>query len=285
MKNVRFCTKILRIMVPGPGGPRLSLTQDRNRLENDVLGSLSLILHYGITTPVSQKHLLWAAFNASRAIAFTPLYFLSPTIISHGALYALATLASTTWCNMTATTSADLESGDQIWLLTTAVLMASQVAPVALPAGLRGPSIPQAFPLLNAILFSGHQIVCVLHEGGINEQTAVVITGINLHSLEIWSWAKSLFRKEWFICTILAIRRLILVRGDSCRNLRRERTVLMDQTGQTSLHMGWWPIVLVVMVGAAAVFYEYEEERIRPTRRQQSGPGSEVPSRTTGWRV
>uniref|UniRef100_A0A0W0FJM6 Uncharacterized protein n=1 Tax=Moniliophthora roreri TaxID=221103 RepID=A0A0W0FJM6_MONRR len=127
---------------------------------------------------VSQKHLLWAAFNASRAIAFTPLYFLSPTIISRGALYALATLASTTWCNMTATTSADLESGDQIWLLTTAVLMASQVAPVALPAGLRGPSIPQAFPLLNAILFSGHQIVCVLHEGGINEQTAVVITGI-----------------------------------------------------------------------------------------------------------
>uniref|UniRef100_A0A0W0EU58 Uncharacterized protein n=1 Tax=Moniliophthora roreri TaxID=221103 RepID=A0A0W0EU58_MONRR len=62
---------------------------------------------------ISQKHLLWArASNASQAIAFTPLYFLSPAIISRGALYTLATLASTTWCNMTATTSADPELGN-----------------------------------------------------------------------------------------------------------------------------------------------------------------------------
>ncbi|KAI3603479.1 hypothetical protein WG66_014309 [Moniliophthora roreri] len=50
----------------------------------------------------SQKDLLWAAFNASQAIAFTLLYFLSPAIVSRGALHSLAALASATWCNMTA---------------------------------------------------------------------------------------------------------------------------------------------------------------------------------------
>ncbi|ESK81540.1 hypothetical protein Moror_15649 [Moniliophthora roreri MCA 2997] len=50
----------------------------------------------------SQKDLLWAAFNTSQPIAFTLLYFLSPAIVSRGALHSLAALASAIWCNMTA---------------------------------------------------------------------------------------------------------------------------------------------------------------------------------------
>ncbi|EEB97214.1 hypothetical protein MPER_03514, partial [Moniliophthora perniciosa FA553] len=90
----------------------------------------------------SQKHLLWVAFNASQAIAFTPLYFLCPAIISRGALLTFAALAGTTWCNMTATTSADLESGNQLLLSVLAMVMASLAASAVLPAGLLGLTIP-----------------------------------------------------------------------------------------------------------------------------------------------
>ncbi|ESK84107.1 bax inhibitor family protein [Moniliophthora roreri MCA 2997] len=132
MKNVRFGAKFLRIMVLGLGCLRLvswvlllkvgiasrAIKAHHWRFAGASLIAIARTMFAITDTPlryhnISQKHLLWArASNASQAIAFTPLYFLSPAIISRGALYTLATLASTTWCNMTATTSADPELGN-----------------------------------------------------------------------------------------------------------------------------------------------------------------------------
>ncbi|ESK89002.1 bax inhibitor family protein [Moniliophthora roreri MCA 2997] len=92
-----------------------------------------------------KKRLRWLTFNACQAVALTPLLFLNPAFMYRGALLILAVLGSTAYVNATARNTTDLKSGH--WVIIAAIITASHVAPVLLPAGLRALSVIEALPV------------------------------------------------------------------------------------------------------------------------------------------
>ncbi|EEB92614.1 hypothetical protein MPER_08850, partial [Moniliophthora perniciosa FA553] len=91
------------------------------------------------------KCLRWLTFNACQAVALTPLLFLNPAFMYRGALLILAVLGSTAYVNATARNVTDLKSGH--WIIIAAIITASHVAPVLLPAGLRALTVAEALPM------------------------------------------------------------------------------------------------------------------------------------------
>lgn len=111
-----------------------------------------------IYTPPSQpvlKHAMWLGFNAFQAATLSPLFFLSPAILSRAALYTCGIVGSLSYIGATATTDKYLYMGGPLLAGVTVVALSS-LAPMALPLGMRGLAISEAISLYGGLaVFSG----------------------------------------------------------------------------------------------------------------------------------
>ena len=94
-------------------------------------------------------------FNACQAATLSPLFFLSPAILSRAALYTACVFGPLSYVGATATIDKYLYMGGPLLAGVTVVALSS-LAPLALPLGMRGLAISEAISLYGGLaVFSG----------------------------------------------------------------------------------------------------------------------------------
>ncbi|KAF9444598.1 hypothetical protein P691DRAFT_807134 [Macrolepiota fuliginosa MF-IS2] len=101
-----------------------------------------------------QKHLLWLAFNVCQAATLSPLFFLSPSILSRAALYTVGVAGSISYIGATATNDKYLHLGGPLLAGVTVVALSS-LAPMILPMGLRSLAISESISLYGGLAVFG----------------------------------------------------------------------------------------------------------------------------------
>ncbi|KAG1757823.1 inhibitor of apoptosis-promoting Bax1-domain-containing protein [Suillus lakei] len=98
-------------------------------------GSIGSMMGIFYTPPEQtvQKHAFWLAFNACQAATLSPLFFLSPAILSRAALYTCGVVGSLSYVGATA----------------------NSLAPLALPLGMRGLAVAETLSLYGGLAVFG----------------------------------------------------------------------------------------------------------------------------------
>ncbi|KAI0375119.1 Bax inhibitor family protein [Pilatotrama ljubarskyi] len=122
-----------------------------------LVGSIGTMMGAMYTPPENtvMKHAFWLGFNACQAATLSPLFFLSPAILSRAALYTCGVVGSLSYVGATAKNDTYLYMGGPLLAGVTVVALSS-LAPMALPLGLRGLAISEAISLYGGLaVFSG----------------------------------------------------------------------------------------------------------------------------------
>lgn len=101
-----------------------------------------------------QKHLFWLAFNACQAATLSPLFFVSPAILSRAALYTCGLVGSISYIGATATNDRYIYLGGPLLAGITVVALSS-LAPMVLPMGIRALAISEAISLYGGLAVFG----------------------------------------------------------------------------------------------------------------------------------
>ncbi|KAM6498582.1 Inhibitor of apoptosis-promoting Bax1 domain containing protein [Amanita muscaria] len=120
-------------------------------------GSIGAMMGTYFTPPENkiQKHAFWLAFNMCQAATLSPLFFLSPAILSRAALYTVGAVGAIAYVGATATNDKYLYLGGPLLAGVTVVALSS-LAPMVLPMGIRGLAISEAISLYGGLaVFSG----------------------------------------------------------------------------------------------------------------------------------
>jgi len=121
-----------------------------------LLGSITTMMGTMYTPPDRpiQKHLLWLGFNLCQAATLSPLFFVSPAILSRAALYTVGVVGAISYIGATATNDKYLHLGGPLLAGVTVVALSS-VAPMILPMGLRSLAISEAISLYGGLAVFG----------------------------------------------------------------------------------------------------------------------------------
>ncbi|KAJ8495609.1 hypothetical protein ONZ51_g1575 [Trametes cubensis] len=140
-----------------------------------LVGSIGTMMGAMYTPPENTvlKHAFWLGFNACQAATLSPLFFLSPAILSRAALYTCGVVGSLSYVGATAKNDKYLYMGGPLLAGVTVVALSS-LAPMALPLGLRGLAITEAISLYGGLaVFSGfvlYDTQKILHNARLAEQ-------------------------------------------------------------------------------------------------------------------
>ncbi|KAI0801145.1 Bax inhibitor family protein [Fomes fomentarius] len=140
-----------------------------------LVGSIGTMMGAMYTSPENTvlKHTFWLGFNACQAATLSPLFFLSPAILSRAALYTAGVVGSLSYVGATAKNDKYLYMGGPLLAGVTVVALSS-LAPMALPLGLRGLAISEAISLYGGLaVFSGFVLFDtqkILHNARLAEQ-------------------------------------------------------------------------------------------------------------------
>ncbi|KAI0735049.1 Bax inhibitor family protein [Earliella scabrosa] len=122
-----------------------------------LVGSIGTMMGAMYTPPENTvlKHAFWLGFNACQAATLSPLFFVSPAILSRAALYTVGVVGSLSYVGATAKNDKYLYMGGPLLAGVTVVALSS-LAPMALPLGMRGLAISEAISLYGGLaVFSG----------------------------------------------------------------------------------------------------------------------------------
>ncbi|KAI9570369.1 Bax inhibitor family protein [Boletus coccyginus] len=121
-----------------------------------LVGSIGSMMGVYYTPPerAVQKHLFWLGFNACQAATLSPLFFLSPAILSRAALYTCGVVGSLSYVGATAKNDKYLYMGGPLLAGVTVVALSS-LAPMALPLGMRGLAIAESISLYGGLAVFG----------------------------------------------------------------------------------------------------------------------------------
>ncbi|KAI0361489.1 Bax inhibitor family protein [Trametes cingulata] len=122
-----------------------------------LVGSIGTMMGAMYTPPENtvMKHAFWLGFNACQAATLSPLFFLSPAILSRAALYTCGVVGSLSYVGATAKNDTYLYMGGPLLAGVTVVALSS-LAPMVLPLGLRGLAVSEAISLYGGLaVFSG----------------------------------------------------------------------------------------------------------------------------------
>ncbi|KAI0756875.1 Bax inhibitor family protein [Daedaleopsis nitida] len=122
-----------------------------------LVGSIGTMMGAMYTSPENTvlKHTFWLGFNVCQAATLSPLFFLSPAILSRAALYTAGVVGSLSYVGATAKNDKYLYMGGPLLAGVTVVALSS-LAPMALPLGMRGLAISEAISLYGGLaVFSG----------------------------------------------------------------------------------------------------------------------------------
>ncbi|KAH9835895.1 Bax inhibitor family protein [Rhodofomes roseus] len=136
---------------------RLMATNPWVVLGVSLVGSIGTMMGTIYTSPENKvlKHAFWLGFNACQAATLSPLFFLSPAILSRAALYTAGVFGALSYVGATATNDKYLYMGGPLLAGVTVVALSS-LAPMALPLGMRGLAISEAISLYGGLaVFSG----------------------------------------------------------------------------------------------------------------------------------
>ncbi|KAH9858073.1 Bax inhibitor family protein [Lenzites betulinus] len=140
-----------------------------------LVGSIGTMMGAMYTPPENTvlKHAFWLGFNACQAATLSPLFFMSPAILSRAALYTLGVVGSLSYVGATAKNDTYLYMGGPLLAGVTVVALSS-LAPMALPLGMRGLAITEAISLYGGLaVFSGfvlYDTQKILHNAQLAEQ-------------------------------------------------------------------------------------------------------------------
>ncbi|KAI0669778.1 Bax inhibitor family protein [Trametes maxima] len=140
-----------------------------------LVGSIGTMMGAMYTPPENTvlKHAFWLGFNACQAATLSPLFFMSPAILSRAALYTCGVVGSLAYVGATAKNDTYLYMGGPLLAGVTVVALSS-LAPMALPLGLRGLAISEAISLYGGLaVFSGfvlYDTQKILHNARAAEQ-------------------------------------------------------------------------------------------------------------------
>ncbi|KAI0275311.1 inhibitor of apoptosis-promoting Bax1-domain-containing protein [Gloeopeniophorella convolvens] len=143
-----------------------------------LVGSIGSMMGVYYTSPENtvQKHAFWLAFNACQAATLSPLFFLSPAILSRAALYTCGVVGSLSYIGATATNDKYLYMGGPLLAGVTVVALSS-LAPMALPLGMRALAITESISLYGGLaVFSGfvlYDTQKILHHARLAERGVV----------------------------------------------------------------------------------------------------------------
>ncbi|KAI0727846.1 Bax inhibitor family protein [Fomitopsis betulina] len=136
---------------------RLMATNPWVVLGVSLVGSIGTMMGTMYTPPENTilKHTFWLGFNVCQAATLSPLFFLSPAILSRAALYTAGVFGSLSYIGATATNDKYLYMGGPLLAGVTVVALSS-LAPMALPLGMRALAISEAISLYGGLaVFSG----------------------------------------------------------------------------------------------------------------------------------
>ncbi|CAL1693990.1 unnamed protein product [Somion occarium] len=121
-----------------------------------LVGSIGTMMGAMYTAPENKllKHAFWLGFNACQAATLSPLFFVSPAILSRAALYTCGVVGSLAYVGATAKTDKYIYLGGPLLAGVTVVALSS-LAPMALPLGLRGLAITEAVSLYGGLAVFG----------------------------------------------------------------------------------------------------------------------------------
>ncbi|KAL6304769.1 Bax inhibitor family protein [Sparassis latifolia] len=119
-------------------------------------GSIGSMMGVFYTSPENTvlKHAFWLGFNACQAATLSPLFFLSPAILSRAALYSAGVFGSLSYVGATAATDKYLYMGGPLLAGVTVVAL-SALAPMALPLGMRSLAIAESISLYGGLAVFG----------------------------------------------------------------------------------------------------------------------------------
>jgi len=143
-----------------------------------LVGSIGSMMGVYYTSPENsvQKHFFWLAFNACQAATLSPLFFLSPAILSRAALYTCGVVGSLSYIGATATNDKYLYMGGPLLAGVTVVALTS-LAPMALPLGTRALAVTESISLYGGLaVFSGfvlYDTQKILHHARLAERGIV----------------------------------------------------------------------------------------------------------------
>ncbi|PCH34027.1 hypothetical protein WOLCODRAFT_63835 [Wolfiporia cocos MD-104 SS10] len=121
-----------------------------------LVGSIGTMMGVMYTPPENTilKHTFWLGFNACQAAVLSPLFFLSPAILSRAALYSAGVFGSLSYIGATAANDRYLYMGGPLLAGVTVVALSS-LAPMALPLGMRGLQVAEAISLYGGLAVFG----------------------------------------------------------------------------------------------------------------------------------
>jgi len=121
-----------------------------------LVGSIGTMMGVMYTPPENTvlKHAFWLGFNACQAATLSPLFFLSPAILSRAALYTCGVVGSLSYVGATAKNDTYLYMGGALLAGVTVVALSS-LAPLALPLGVRSLAITEAISLYGGLAVFG----------------------------------------------------------------------------------------------------------------------------------
>ncbi|KAI0937254.1 hypothetical protein AcV5_005203 [Taiwanofungus camphoratus] len=119
-------------------------------------GSIGTMMGVMYTPPEDTvlKHAFWLGFNVCQAATLSPLFFLSPAILSRAALYSCGVFGSLSYIGATAANDKYLYMGGPLLAGITVVALSS-LAPMALPLGMRGLAVTEAISLYGGLAVFG----------------------------------------------------------------------------------------------------------------------------------
>ncbi|KAH9065626.1 Bax inhibitor family protein [Lactarius vividus] len=141
-------------------------------------GSIGSMMGVYYTSPENtvQKHLFWLTFNACQAATLSPLFFLSPAILSRAALYTCGVVGSLSYVGATATNDKYLYMGGPLLAGVTVVALTS-LAPMALPLGTRALAITESISLYGGLAVFGGFVLYdtqkILHHARLAERGVI----------------------------------------------------------------------------------------------------------------
>jgi len=142
-----------------------------------LVGSIGTMMGVMYTPPENTilKHAFWLGFNACQAATLSPLFFLSPAILSRAALYSAGVFGSLSYIGATASNDKYLYMGGPLLAGVTVVALSS-LAPMALPLGMRGLAVAEAISLYGGLAVFGGFILYdtqkILHHARLAERGA-----------------------------------------------------------------------------------------------------------------
>ncbi|GJE85861.1 Bax inhibitor family protein [Phanerochaete sordida] len=143
-----------------------------------LVGSIGSMMGVMMTPPENTvlKHACWLAFNGFQAATLSPLFFLSPAILSRAAIYTCGVVGSLSYVGATAKNDKYLYWGGPLLAGVTVVALSS-LAPMVLPLGLRGLAVTESISLYGGLaVFSGfvlYDTQKILHHARLAEQGAM----------------------------------------------------------------------------------------------------------------